>query len=67
MTNLTAKQERALARMTPEAASRRRKTMELERGIVMTSRHDNAVIAAGESGDLLLSPFRRALRNGLGK
>jgi hypothetical protein len=64
--NLTAKQERALLKMSPEAAARRRKTMEAERLIVWTSKHDDAVIAAGDE-HLILSPFRRALRAGLGK
>lgn len=66
MTKLTIKQERALARMAPEAAARRRVTMLAEREIVMTSRHDDAAVAAGESS-MVLSPFRRALRDGLGK
>ncbi len=66
MTKLTAKQERALSKMSPEAAARRRKTMETERAIVMTSKHDDAVSAAGMD-DLILSPIRRALRTGLDK
>ena len=66
MITLTSKQERALARMTPEAAARRRQTMMAEREIVMTSGHDNAAIAAGEP-EMILSPIRRALRAGLGK
>lgn len=66
MIKLTRKQERALARMAPEAAARRRKTMEAEREIVFTIKHDNAVIAAGLGDEFLLSPFRAALR-GAGK
>lgn len=62
MFNLTAKQERALSKMTPKAAARRRETMLAERAIVMTSMHDDAAIAAGMD-DLVISPFRRALRN----
>jgi hypothetical protein len=66
MTKLTTKQERSLSKMNPEAAARRRKTMEAERVIVMTSRHDDAAIAAGMD-DLILNPIRRALRAALGK
>lgn len=61
MIKLTTNQERALSKMAPEAAARRRKTMEAERAIVMTTRHDNAAIATGAE-DLILSPYRRALR-----
>jgi len=61
MFKLTAKQERALSKMPPEAAARRRKTMEAERQIIMVSKHDDAVIAAGMD-DLILSPMRRTLR-----
>jgi len=56
---LTPKQERALARMNPEAAARRRKTMELERSIMVSSKlEDDGVDTGG---------FRSALRAGLGK
>lgn len=66
MTKLTIKQERALARMTPEAAKRRRATMTAERMIVMASKHDDAAISAGLD-DLVMSNFRSAIRAGMGK
>ena len=40
--------------------------MEAERAIVMTTKHDNAAIAAGME-DLVISPTRRALRAALRK
>lgn len=67
MIKLTAKQERALALMTPEAAARRRVTMEAERAVVVASKHDGMVIAQGLGDEMLLSPIRKALRAGLGK
>lgn len=57
--NLTPKQERALARMAPEAAARRRKTMELERSIVIAGQLEADGVDTGG--------FRSALRAGLGK
>ena len=59
MTNLTIKQERALARMSPEAAARRRKTMELERSIMIASKLESDGVETGG--------FRSILRAGLGK
>lgn len=56
---LTPKQERALARMTPEAATRRRKTMELERSINIASKLEAEGVETGG--------FRSALRAGLGE
>ncbi|NBC37382.1 hypothetical protein GTZ99_12555 [Novosphingobium sp. FSY-8] len=67
MIKLTAKQERALARMAPNVAARRRKTMMAERELVLASRHDDAVIAAGLGSEFMLNGFRASLRAGVGK
>lgn len=63
---LTAKQERALARMAPEAAARRRATMIAERENVFISQHDNSVIASGIGAEFLLSPYRARINALLG-
>lgn len=59
MIKLTIKQERALARMAPEAAARRRRTMELERSIMIASKLEADGVDTGG--------FRSALRAGLAK
>lgn len=53
MTKLTVKQERALARMSPEAAARRRKAMELERSIAIASGLDKDGVETGGFGPII--------------